>query len=163
MGVSGSGKTVIGQLLAERLGRPFFDGDDYHPQANVEKMAAGSPLDDADRKPWLERLRDLIHRRLERGESSVLACSALRRSYRAILEAEDDRVRFVHLEGDFDLIFGRMNAREGHYMKAGMLRSQFETFEPPQDALVVSIDATPEAIVDTLVRALAGGSDAAAR
>ncbi len=141
MGVSGSGKTTIGRLLAARLCWSFFDGDDYHSEANVARMATGHPLTDADRQPWLGQLRDLIQERLALGESSVVACSALKRSYRATLKAGDDRVRFLHLEGDFDLILGRMRSRAGHFMKAGMLRSQFETLEPPAQAIVIAVDA----------------------
>ncbi|MDE0100144.1 MAG: gluconokinase [Truepera sp.] len=157
MGVSGSGKTTIGRLLAARLRWPFFDGDDYHLEANVAKMAAGCPLTDADRQPWLGRLHDLIQERLALGESSVVACSALKRSYRATLRAGDERVRFLHLEGDFDLILGRMRSRAGHFMKAGMLRSQFETLEPPAQAIVIAVDAPPETVVEAAIRALRSG------
>ena len=154
MGVSGSGKTTIGRLLAARLRWPFFDGDDYHSEANVARMAAGHSLTDADRQPWLGQLRDLIQEHLALGESSVVACSALKRSYRAALKAGDDRIRFLHLEGDFDLILGRMRSRAGHFMKAGMLRSQFETLEPPAQAIVIAVDAPPETVVETAMRAL---------
>ena len=157
MGVSGSGKTTIGRLLAARLRWPFFDGDDYHSEANVARMEAGHPLTDADRQPWLGQLRDLIQEHLALGESSVVACSALKRSYRATLKASDDRVRFLHLEGDFDLILGRMHSRAGHFMKAGMLRSQFETLEPPAQAIVIAVNVPPETVVETAMRALRGG------
>ena len=157
MGVSGSGKTTIGRLLAARLRWPFFDGDDYHSEANVARMAAGHPLTDADRQPWLGQLRDLIQEHLALGESSVVACSALKRSYRATLKAGDDRVRFLHLEGDFDLILGRMHSRAGHFMKAGMLRSQFETLEPPAQAIVIAVDVPPETVIEAAIQALRGG------
>ena len=120
MGVSGSGKTTIGRRLADELGWKFYDGDDYHPRANVEKMARGVPLDDDDRAPWLESLRDLIRSCLARGESAVLACSALKRSYRQHLLI-DESVKLVYLKGDYELIEDRLEGRRGHFMKPEML------------------------------------------
>ena len=154
MGVSGSGKTVVGGLLAERLGWLFLDADDYHTAANVAKMASGKALSDEDRNPWLINLRDLVQQRLVEGQSSVLACSALKKSYREILISNDSRIRLVYLSGSFDLIYSRMRSRQGHYMKEGMLRSQIATLEPPKEAIEVSITSAPECIVNTIISAL---------
>lgn len=152
MGVSGCGKSTVGRALAVRLGCPFYDGDDFHPQANVAKMASGTPLTDADRTPWLNRLAALLAETLGQEETAVLACSALKKAYRDRLHVSD-RVQFVYLHGDFDLIWGRMQARQGHYMKAEMLRSQFAALEPPasQQAWWVEIDAPVDAIVDEII------------
>ena len=154
MGVSGSGKTTVGQQLAERFAWPFFDADDFHPQANIDKMSQGIPLDDADRRPWLEALHTLIQEHLKHEDSLVLACSALKRSYRDLLAQGDGEVTFVFLKGSFDLIFERMREREGHYMKADMLRSQFEALEEPENALVADASDPVEIIVDELMTEL---------
>ena len=151
MGVSGCGKTSVGQALSASTGWPFFDGDDFHPQANVDKMARGIPLDDTDRQPWLEALHNLIAEHLSQEQSLIVACSALKASYREILRGELEHVLFVHLDGSFDLIYARMQRRSGHYMKAGMLRSQFETLEPPEEALEVSIEQPVSEIIDKIV------------
>ena len=151
MGVSGSGKTTVGNALSERLGWPFYDGDDYHPAENVAKMSQGIPLTDADRWPWLDYLGGLLRGHLEAGESVLLACSALKQSYRDRLVDGLSGVMFVHLRGDFNLLNARMLARRGHYMKAEMLRSQLETLEEPRDALVIEVDQAPEAIVEQIV------------
>lgn len=141
MGVSGCGKSTIGQELAAALDSPFYDGDDFHPPQNVAKMARGEPLDDDDRAPWLARLADLIADHLARGETAVLACSALKRRYRDQLRVSD-AVRFIYLVGDFDTIWARMQARSGHYMKPEMLHSQFAALEAPavDEALPVAVD-----------------------
>jgi len=139
MGVSGCGKTTVGEALAAHLNCPFYDGDDFHSPENVAKMASGVPLNDADRAPWLASLADLIRDHLARGETAVLASSALRKSYRDQLRV-DDRVRFIFLDGDFDLIWGRMQARQDHYMKAEMLRSQFDALERPDESVAIRID-----------------------
>lgn len=153
MGVSGCGKTTVGSRLAERLGWPFYDGDDFHPPANKAKMGRGVPLDDVDRAGWLAALADLIRAHLAEGRSLVLACSALKQRYRDQLRVAPEIV-FVHLRGTYDLILARMQARTGHYMKPEMLASQFATLEPPTDALVVDISAPPEAIVDQIAENL---------
>lgn len=157
MGVSGCGKTTVGQALAERLGYVFYDGDDFHPPENVAKMAKGIPLDDTDRAPWLARLHDLLHEHLARNEGVVLACSALKRRYREQLQEGSGRVIFVHLHGDFDLIWERMQARPQHYMKASMLQSQFEALEPPtqDEALRLTITADLATILDQITDHLA--------
>ncbi len=130
MGVAGSGKTTIGRRLARELGWEFYDADDFHPEANVEKMSRGVPLDDADRTPWLEALRDLVRACLERGEDAVLACSALKESYREYLLI-DERVRLVYLRASYELTRERLRKRRGHFMKPGMLDSQFAALEEP--------------------------------
>jgi gluconokinase len=155
MGVSGSGKTSVGVPLAAALGGEFVEGDDYHPPANVAKMRQGIPLDDADRRPWLEILAAEIGRWLAAGRTVVLACSALKRSYRAILRGGRPEVRFVHLKGDPALIRARLAQRRGHYMPASLLDSQLATLEEPLDAIVADIDATPEEIVAGIQAALA--------
>ena len=151
MGVSGSGKTTVGQQLAERLGWDFYDADDFHPPENVAKMAAGVPLNDEDRQPWLIILHDLISASLKKGRSGVLACSALKESYREILLKDNADVHLVYLKGSFDLILFRMQARSGHYMKPSMLRSQFDTLEEPTDAIVVPVSVPVDEIVDNIL------------
>lgn len=146
MGVAGSGKTTIGRQLAEELGWNFHDADDFHPQANVEKMSRGIPLKDADRIPWLEILRDLIRTCLERDEDAVLACSGLRASYREYLLI-DERVKLVYLKGDHALILERLRGRQGHYMKPEMLDSQFATLEEPDETSHFDISSSPAEIV----------------
>jgi gluconokinase len=140
MGVSGSGKTTVGRLLAGNLGWPFCDADDYHPASNLEKMRRGLPLDDDDRTPWLQTLRELISGCLERGGSMVLACSALKDSYRHILSSDDPRVRFVYLRADPALLAERLAHREGHFFAAKLLDSQLAVLEEPREAL--SVDAS---------------------
>lgn len=157
MGVSGSGKSTVGRLLAERLGCRFVDADDLHPPANVARMAAGQPLTDADRAPWLDALRTLVAEALQEGAQLVLACSALRASYRERLRVDPARVHFVHLAGDATLIAARQADRRDHFMPASLLASQFATLEPPDDAITVDIIAKPESVVDTIVAALNKG------
>jgi gluconokinase len=149
MGVSGSGKTSVGERLAGRLGWSFYDADNFHPPENVEKMARSIPLMDADRLPWLTRLHDLIHDHLQQDKPGVLACSALRLRYRDLLRADNAGVGFVYLHTDYETIFARMQARNGHYMKAGMLQSQFDTLEEPSTAEALQLDASQP--LDTLM------------
>ena len=155
MGVSGSGKTTVGMALAERLDCPFYDADDFHPPQNVAKMAGGTPLNDEDRRPWLAALHDLLASHVARGETAVLACSALKKKYRHQLQV-DNQTSFIFLHGSFDLIWQRMQAREGHYMKAEMLQSQFETLEKPEkdEALAVSIEVPSTEIVRYILGSL---------
>lgn len=149
MGAAGAGKTTAGRRLSAQLGWRFYDADDFHPRANVEKMRAGRPLDDADRAPWLERLRQLVRDSLERGDRAVLACSALRESYRRYL-LTDERVRLVYLKGDAGLLRERLRARRGHFMKPEMLDSQLAALEEPAEGLHLDISATEEEIVGAI-------------
>lgn len=140
MGVSGSGKSVVGQALATALGWPFIEGDDYHPPANVAKMAAGTPLNDGDRRPWYDRLAVEMATILASGGNAVLACSALKQSYRDRLAQAAKKpgdVRFVYLKGDFNTIAARLETRQHRYMPASLLGSQFATLEEPAEAIVV--------------------------
>jgi gluconokinase len=153
MGVTGSGKTTIGRLLSKEPGWKFYDADDFHPPANVEKMKSGIPLNDDDRRPWLDALSHLVRDCLERCENAVLACSALKESYREFLLV-DERVKLIYLKGDYALIQKRLNERRGHYMNPRLLDSQFETLEEPEADLQVDISLSPEEIVKTIKSAL---------
>jgi gluconokinase len=157
MGVSGSGKTTIGTLLAERMGAVFADADDYHPAANKAKMAAGNPLNDEDRQPWLETLNQLMRGWNESGKGGVLACSALKESYRTTLASgmPAGAVKFVLLDGDRELIASRLAQRKHEYMNPKLLESQLATLEPPADALTVVNDRAPEEIVEKILQELA--------
>ncbi len=153
MGVSGTGKTTIGKLLSEKLKYPFFDGDDYHPEENVKKMKAGTPLNDDDRKGWLIRLNQLALEHKKSG--AVIACSALRKNYRGLLRAGmGNKIKFIFLKGSFELIKSRLENREGHFMPLVLLQSQFDTLEPPSKALSVSVEDRPSEIVEDIVRQL---------
>lgn len=136
MGVSGSGKTTVGRALAQQLQWRFAEGDDFHSAANIAKMHAGIPLTDQDRAPWLQSLREAITAWLAAGENVVLACSALKASYRQILQASGE-VRFVYLRGSFDLIAKRLASRKGHFINPDLLKSQFDTLEEPKNALAI--------------------------
>jgi gluconokinase len=154
MGVSGSGKTTIGMRLAAALDWTFHDGDALHSPANVRKMQSGQPLTDKDRAGWLAAVRRLIDTLAESGESAVIACSALRESYRHVLADGRPEVRFVWLHGDAPLIRARLAARKGHFMPSALLDSQLETLEPPADALAVDVSPPPEAIVAAIRQCL---------
>ena len=155
MGVSGSGKSTVGMALAVELGCPFFDGDDFHPPENVTKMSLGVPLDDADRETWLAQQATLLADHLRQGKIAVLACSALKKRYRDQLRAGNEGLIFVYLQGSYDLIWQRMQARPGHYMKPEMLRSQFAALEEPgsdeADIMTFSIDQPASAIVAKII------------
>lgn len=153
MGVSGSGKSTVGKILAQRLGWTFIEADDFHPTANVEKMRNGIPLTDDDRKPWLAAVRRRIDEACERGENAVVACSALKHAYQEYLgHHAPQSVRYVHLRGSEEVIRERLAARKGHFMNPSLLHSQFETLEPPDHALVVDVAPPPDVIADTIRR-----------
>lgn len=157
MGVSGSGKTTIGKHLSRRTGLPFFEGDNFHSQDNVEKMSSGIPLDDEDRIPWLTTLHKLIRTHLKYDRSLILSSSALKIKYRNILRGDlGNQVTFVYLKGNYTLIQQRMKERQDHYMGSGMLRSQFAALEEPQkeEALVININQPIPAIVEKIVNKL---------
>lgn len=156
MGVTGSGKTTVGKLLAQELSWPFYDADDYHPLSNMEKIRNGTPLTDEDRLPWLQSLRALMERILVEDGSAVLTCSALKKAYRDILLFRDPRVQFVYLRGEPDLIRKRVDARTNHYAGSAILQNQFETLEEPAGALAVDIDQDPSTIVSTILKLLMG-------
>lgn len=158
MGVSGSGKTTVASLLAERLGCAFRDGDDLHPRENVEKMKSGTPLTDADRLPWLQAIGRQIDAWRERGEAGVVTCSALKRIYRDIIVGGRRDVSLVYLKGIQALIHGRLQARTSHFMPVGLLDSQFATLQEPAEderPIVVDIGLEPARIVGEIVRRLA--------
>lgn len=150
MGVSGCGKSTIGAPLAARLGLPFLDADAFHPPGNVAKMAAGTPLTDADRWPWLELLNAKLHEQKE----AVLACSALKESYRRVLARGLADCRFVHLRGSLELIRARLAERKHRYMPASLLESQFAALEPPRDAIDVDVAQPPERCVEAILAGL---------
>jgi gluconokinase len=154
MGVAGSGKTTLGRLLSQKLQWPFYDADDFHPPANIEKMAAGVALTDDDRWPWLTNLRQKMKEENEAGRSAIFACSALKQSYRDFLTDAGEEVRLVFLKGEAGLIERRIAGRTDHFMKAGMLASQLATLEEPQGCVTVDVSAPAEMIADEIVRAL---------
>jgi len=153
MGVTGAGKTTVGKLLASELGWEFADADDFHPPSNIEKIRKGIALTDEDRRPWLQRLRSQIEAWIGKGLSGVLACSALKQSYRQQLDA-GPRVRFVFLKGPAELIAQRIQSRLGHFAGAQILASQFADLEEPADAVTVSVAASPPQMVTEIRRKL---------
>ncbi len=154
MGVTGSGKTTVGKVLAKELGWKFLDADDYHPPANIEKMRQGVPLTDEDRKPWLQTLARLIQDARDRGENIVLGCSALKHVYQEYLRHDLDVVHYVCLCGPEEVIQKRLDARKGHFMNPDLLDSQLEILEPPEDAIRVDVSGTPEEIAGEIRRRL---------
>jgi gluconokinase len=153
MGVTGSGKTTVGTLLAQRLGWHYADADDFHSPPNKDKMKHGVPLTDADRAPWIAALREQIVRSLNERRNAVLACSALKQAYREELRASPD-VKFVYLKGSYEQIYQRLLERKGHFADQHILASQFADLEEPTDALVVDVAPPPEQIVDAICRQL---------
>jgi len=152
MGVSGSSKTTLGKALAEELGWDFFDADDFHPPENISKMANGIPLNDSDRAPWLTSIHDQLLSTLKTDRHPVLACSALKEKYRAQLLDGIDGIVIIYLKGSYDMIWSRMSARQGHYMKSDMLKSQFDTLEEPQGAFVVDVSMPLAEMVNSILR-----------
>jgi carbohydrate kinase (thermoresistant glucokinase family) len=154
MGPMGCGKTTIGKILAEKLGGSFYDGDDFHPEKNVEKMRAGIALTDEDRKLWLKNLHANIQCWLKDKENTILACSALKQAYRDILGVDQNTVRTVYLKGSYELLRKRIEERQHPYMDKNLLRSQLDTLEEPKDGLTVDISAAPEIVVSTIINNL---------
>ncbi|VWB90061.1 gluconate kinase [Burkholderia lata] len=153
MGVSGAGKSLIGEMLAERLSCSYTDGDAFHSAANKEKMHNGIPLTDDDRWPWLRTIREAIEEKQRAGETAVFTCSSLKRSYRDVLRGTDTDVRFVYLKGSFEVLHERLKSRTGHFFDPSLLKSQLDTLEEPgpDEAIEVSIELTPEQIVDQVM------------
>lgn len=157
MGVTGSGKTTIAAILARRLGWRLEEGDALHPRSNIAKMEAGTPLTDEDRRPWLERVADWIEARLDEGENGFITCSALKRSYRNILNRRGSGVLFIYLSGSKDTIAARLAERHDHFMPARLLDSQFADLEEPtpeEPAIRIEIDQEPAAIAETIIEEL---------
>ena len=155
MGVSGSGKTTVGAAIAQRLGVPFADADDFHPPENITKMSAGIPLDDDDRRPWLETIAAWLAAHAEQG--GVVSCSALKRSYRTILASQAPQSVFVHLHGERDVVAARVAGRPGHFMPAALVDSQFSTLEPlasDEPGVVIDLDQPVDTLVEQSVTAL---------
>lgn len=151
MGVSGCGKTTIGKTLADKLGIPFFDGDDFHPQSNIDKMKKGNALNDDDRKPWLEILATNIQS-WETEKGAVLACSALKENYRMLLSSKVNNLNWVFLKGSFATIESRMRKRANHYMKSTLLQSQFDTLEVPNYGLHLDIEKDTNEIINEIIK-----------
>ena len=153
IGVSGCGKTTIARKLSEAMGLPYYDADDFHPQENIDKMSSGQPLTDEDRASWLDALsKNLQHWEKEGG--AILACSALKEKYRAVLAQGLDECYWIFLSGSYELILERMNKRKDHYMSGEMLRSQFETLEVPAYGIQIDIQKSPEEIIATIKSSL---------
>ena len=154
MGVAGSGKTTVGLLLARELNWAFNDADDVHPPANIAKMAAGQPLNDADRAPWLAALRARIDEQLARGMNAVVTCSALKQRYRDVIVGDPQQVKTVYLRGSHEMLLARIRGRVGHFMSPAMLDSQLAALEPPRDALDLDIAHSPPELVSRIRQAL---------
>lgn len=155
MGVAGSGKTTIGSRLADELGCHYYDGDDFHPASNIEKMRNNIPLTDDDRQPWLASLRSLIDNHIQQGKQAVIACSALKRSHRQQLGRDLPGVHFVYLQGSYETIWERLKKRKDHFMKPEMLKSQFDALEEPtRDVLIFNVEEDPDEIVTTIMKSL---------
>jgi gluconokinase len=150
MGVCGCGKSTVGRQLAELIGAKFIDGDDLHPEENIIKMAKGEPLDDHDRMPWLEQIRDAASGFETKNQVGVIVCSALKKSYRDLIRQGNSQIYFIHLQGDMTLILNRMQQRKGHFMKESMVKGQFNTLEDPKrepGVMVVNIDGSQDEVI----------------
>jgi gluconokinase/shikimate kinase len=157
MGVSGSGKTTVASMLAHRLRWPFQEGDDLHPESNIEKMRAGHPLSDQDRTPWLELIADWVDKRLDAGQNGIITCSALKRAYRDVINRRHQGVVFIFLDGSRKTVALRLASRHGHFMPPLLLKSQFEDLErpaPDEPAIRFDVDAPPQRIVDAVIEKL---------
>ncbi|GKW04435.1 gluconokinase [Pectobacterium carotovorum subsp. carotovorum] len=158
MGVSGSGKSSVGAELGRAIQAKFIDGDDLHPRANIQKMASGTPLNDDDRAPWLERLSDVAYSLAHKNETGIIVCSALKKRYRDRLREGNEKMVFIYLKGSFELVLERHKARAGHFMPTDLLKSQFDALEEPgsdePDVLKVDIDGTREDVVQRCVETL---------
>ncbi|WP_303819229.1 gluconokinase [Actinobacillus minor] len=158
MGVSSTGKTTIGTEVARRLHLKLIDGDDLHPRANIVKMGSGQPLNDEDRHPWLERINDAAFSLEQKSEKGIIICSALKKKYRDQIRQGNKNVRFLFLNGNFELVLERMKQRQGHYMKTEMLKSQFATLEVPQtdepDVIHIDISGSFEEVVEACIQAI---------
>ncbi|MEG9476427.1 gluconokinase [Mannheimia indoligenes] len=158
MGVSSTGKTSVGTAVAQKLGLKLIDGDDLHPRANIVKMASGTPLNDDDRRPWLERINDAAFSLEQKSEKGIIVCSALKKKYRDQIRGGNADVKFLFLNGSFELVLERMKQRKGHFMKPEMLQSQFNTLEIPQadepDIIFIDIDGSFEEVVERCVEAV---------
>jgi len=158
MGVSGSGKSTVASALARRLDREFAEADKFHSAGNIAKMSEGTPLTDEDREPWLDAIAHWIDAQRAKGRPCIVACSALKRAYRHRLSRGHDDVRFVYLQGSFDVVSKRLAVRTGHYMPLSLLQSQYDTLEEPgreEKPIIVSVERPPEVIVDDLVEMFA--------
>lgn len=156
MGVSGTGKSTIGKSLSQKLGWPYFEGDDFHPEENVKKMREGFPLNDDDREPWLQILRELILKQIKEKQSAIFSSSALKEKYRRTLAGENKEIHFVYLAGSYELIMGRLQQRDHEYMPSTLLTSQFEALEEPQQAIKISIDQQVEEIIEEIIQKISG-------
>ncbi|MDJ0510743.1 MAG: gluconokinase [Crocosphaera sp.] len=151
MGVSGSGKTTIGKALSQELGYPFYDADDFHPPENIAKMSQGIPLNDSERLPWLLAIKSVINEHQQLQKNAVITCSALKQSYRNLLEQKTKNIIWIYLKGSYPTILKRLQKRAGHFMKDKMLMSQFKTLEEPKNAVIIDINLSVEEILEEII------------
>jgi gluconokinase len=151
MGVSGSGKSTVGKLLSDRTGWSFYDADNFHPAENIAKMSQNIPLTDSDRQPWLSQLQELIDRTIKSKNNTILACSALKSTYRDILQGNRQEIVWIYLRGSYQEIKTRIEQRQGHFLSANLLQNQFDTLEEPKNVIIFDIYLPPEVIVDRII------------